>query len=110
MYMKMIAAILLSSCSVFSATLECKVVLNLDIVDKSTVVTFLKHKSLIAEHSQIISYVTEMSPDFFSIEAFIPSLDTRIYSEGVLKNSDETLTATAWARDILADVICKKIK
>lgn len=110
MSMKIFLIILFFSGNVFAATLECRASINLDIVNEAKVVTSLKNKMLIGRHGQIISYVTEIAEGVFSVEAFIPELDTRIYSEGPLSSADESLTATAWARDVLADVSCKKLK
>ncbi|MEQ1723372.1 MAG: hypothetical protein ABL930_09365 [Pseudobdellovibrio sp.] len=93
-----------------AATLECKSFINLDEVTSSAVVTSLKNKVLIDKVDEITSYVTETSPNVFSLEAFIPSLEMRIYSEAALNNVGEVLKATAWAREILVDVICKRIK
>lgn len=109
MSMKNFLMLMFLSGNVFAATLECRVLINLDIVNEVKIITTLKSKIPIGKHEQIISYVTETAPDVFSVEAFIPELDARIYSEGPLKSSSEALTATAWARDVLADVSCKKM-
>lgn len=109
MPMKNFLVIIFMSGNVFAATLECRVLINLDIVNEIKVVTTLKNKMQIGKHEQIISYVTETAVDVFSVEAFIPELDARIYSEGTLKFPAESLTAAAWARDVLADVSCKKL-
>lgn len=109
MPMKNFLLIIFLSGNVFAAVLECRVRINLDIVNEVKVMTTLKNKMPIGKHEQIISYVTEIADDVFSVEAFIPELDSRIYSEGPLKSPGESLTATAWARDVLADVSCKKL-
>lgn len=110
MSMKNILLILFLSGNVSAAVLECRARINLDIVNEVKVATTPKNKMQIGKHSQIISYVTETADNVFSVEAFIPEIDTRIYSEGPLNTPDESLTATAWARDVLADVSCKKLK
>lgn len=107
--MKNFLVIIFLSGNISAATLHCRVLINLDIVNESKVLTTLQNKMSIGKHNQIISYVTEIGPDVFSVEAFIPELDIRIYSEGPLKSSSESLTATAWTRDVLADVSCKKL-
>ena len=110
MSMKNFLLIPFFSGNLFAAALECRALINRDIVTEAKVVTSLKNKISIGRHSQIISYVTEIEEDVFSVEAFIPELDTRIYSEGPLKTPGESLTAAAWARDVLVDVSCKKLK
>lgn len=110
MYMKTLLTILLCAGPVLSANLDCQVRINLDEVSNSVVVTSVGNKILITENSQLVSFVTETAQDVYSIEAFIPAIDARIYSEGILINTGENLTATAWARDVLADVSCKKLK
>ena len=110
MSMKILLFSLLISGNVFAANLKCRVLINLDVVNESFLVTKLKEKTLIGNHEQIITYVTETATDVFSIEAFVPELDARIYSEGTLKGPDEALTASVWARDVLAEVSCKKLK
>ena len=106
----LIIFLLLGPATVKATTLECKSFINLDEVSSSIVVPILKNKILINKSSQITSYVTELKPSFFSVEAFIPNLQVRIYSEAAISNLDETITATVWAQDILVDVVCKKIK
>lgn len=101
---------LLSYGTANAAVLECKSFINLEEVNSSTVVTSLKDKVLIARDELSVSYVTEVKPDVFSLESFIPSLEVRIYSESQLNNADDTLKATAWAREFIIEVVCKKIK
>lgn len=108
MYMKLLLILIFSN-SVFAATLECNTRINLDAVANSTVITSLKTKNLIGRQLEVISYVTETANDFFSIEVYLPALDSRIYSEGAMRVSGETLSVTAWTREILAEVTCKKI-
>lgn len=109
MSMKNFLLIIFLSGNAVAATLECRVRINFDIVNEAKVSTTLQNKMPVGKHSQIISYVTEIEPNVFSVEGFIPELDMRIYSEGPLKSSSESLTATVWARDMLADVSCKKL-
>lgn len=107
---KIFLLIIAHSINVFAATLECQVQKNLDVIKHSILVTSMKDKILIAGDFQLISFVTETTPDVFSIEVFVPELDARIYSEGSLKEPGKILVASVWARDVLADVSCKKLK
>lgn len=107
--MKLLLMLLLSN-SVFAATLECNVLINLDSVIVLNVVTSLQTKNLLSREPQISSYVTEVLPDFFTIEAYIPSLDSRIYNEGFMRTNGDVLVASVWTRDVLTEIKCKKIK
>lgn len=69
-----------------------------------------KAKVLIAKQQDIISYVTETAPDTFSLETFVPSLDARIYSDASIGKSEEKISTVLWSREILAEVVCKKIE
>lgn len=107
--MKIFTVILFCAFPVFAAKLECLVLINLDVVTKSTISTSLMSKVPIVNHQEIISYVTETSPDTFSLEAFVPSLDARIYSEASMSKTEEKISAVLWSREILAEVVCKKL-
>ena len=89
-----------------AAVLDCQVLINLDIVAQSTVITKKREKILVYTSDKITSYITELAPNVFSVEAFIPDIESRIYSEGSLSNFGESLRATAWTRDVLAEVGC----
>ena len=111
MHMKsLILFFLLSYGMANAAVLECKSFINMEEINSTTVVTSLKDKILVAQDELSISYVTEVKPNIFSLESFIPSLEVRIYSESQLNNTDDTLKATAWARDFIIERVCKKIK
>lgn len=107
--MKYVILVFLSCSLVKASDLECKTLVNLDVVGQNKVTTQLSQKVLIDQLSEITSYVTETKPDFYSLEAFIPSLEMRIYSEAKLNKIDDTITLSAWARNIMLDVICKKL-
>lgn len=98
------------SCSVNAAVLECTGLVNLDIVSKVKLETSVNIKILIDKTQKFTSYVTELRPDVFSVEVFLPDLEIRIYSEGALSKLNDSLTATAWSREVLVDVVCKKTK
>lgn len=101
---------LLLSVSGFAATLECKNFINLDEVTHSNVITSLKKKILIDKVDEITTYVTETKINVFSLEAYIPFLEQRIYSEAALNNLNDEIKSTVWSRDILVDVVCKRIR
>lgn len=105
-----LSVLVLTALTAHSATLECKSFINLDEVTNSNVITSLKKQVLIDKVDEITTYVTETKPNVFSLEAFIPALEQRIYSEAALNNLNDEIKSTAWAREILVDVVCKRIR
>lgn len=90
-----------------AAKLECQTRINLEPVASTVVVTEKNKRMLIDEGSEAVSYVTEVGPNSFTIEAYLYTHDLRIYSQGVLGDS---LSLSTWARESMLDVICKPVK
>lgn len=108
--MKILLPVILLACSFAeAATLECKSLVNLNVVAESNAITTLNEKIVVNKTEQVIAYVTETKPSYFVVEAFLPSLEMRIYAEGAIANENDELKTSAWARDIMIDVVCKKI-
>ncbi len=93
-----------------AATLECKSVLNLLEVTNSNVITALNNRVLVDKIDELAVYVTEKKSNMFSLEVFIANLEMRIYSEAALNNVEDVIKAQAWSRDMMLDVVCKKLK
>jgi hypothetical protein len=91
----------------FSATLECETLINLEPVVSGSVTTVKNSKLQVSHHPDAIAFVTETGPENFLVEAFLPSLQMRIYAEGALRTTNEKLTASAWSREFMVDVTCK---
>ena len=74
-----------------------------------TVDTAVGEKISIAKSGQAIVYLTEKAKDEFSLEAFLPNDDSRIYSEGILRRSEDKLKLAYWGRNILIEIQCNRI-
>ncbi len=99
-------ASLLFTTQAYSAALQCEIKVNETSVLTQIVNTSLNQKIEIGETDSIRAYVTEKADRLFSIEVFLGNYETRVYSEGFLKNSTDTLHLSFWNRDILLDVQC----
>lgn len=106
--MKTFCIILLFSGLAHSATLECKSLVNLQEQGTFVLETNLGTKNIVTAAEEFSSFLTQIKPDLFSLEIFVPNLEVRFYSESALKSSGESLSATVWSRDILIGVHCKK--
>ena len=73
-----------------------------------TVDTAVGEKISIAKSGQAIVYLTEKAKDEFSLEAFLPNDDSRMYSEGFLRKSEDKLNLTYWGREILIEIQCNR--
>ena len=106
--MKITVVALLFPFVVHAALLECKNLVNLEVVSEGSVTPVKKVKLLVSTSDEVVSYVTETGPEQYLVEAYLPNLQMRIYSEGSISKPDQTLTASAWDRSLMVDVICKK--
>ncbi len=100
---------LLVSVSSFASPVQCEIKSNLTLVMKVEVQTLNLEKVLIGEYNAVRAYITEKSDDLFTVEAFLPDFEMRIYAEGDLKSGSHTLTASYWGRDSMLDVSCQRI-
>ncbi|OFZ30035.1 MAG: hypothetical protein A2622_09265 [Bdellovibrionales bacterium RIFCSPHIGHO2_01_FULL_40_29] len=89
-----------------AATITCQVKINGALISQKVIHSELDTKSNITQRPELTAHVTEKSKQFFTIEAFLPSYDARIYAEGHLKNTADKVAASLWGRDILVDLEC----
>lgn len=90
-----------------AATIECETLINLESVASGSVATVKNVKLSVSAHPDVHAFVTETGSENFLVEAFLPSLQMRIYAEGSLRAKSEKLTASAWSRELMVDVVCK---
>ncbi len=95
--------------SSWASPVQCEVKSNLTLVMKVEVQTLNSEKVLVGEYNSIRAYITEKSEDLFTVEAFLPDYEMRIYAEGDLKSNSHKLTASYWGRDSMLDVSCQRI-
>lgn len=108
--MKILSLILLL-CSVGHATtMDCETFMNLEPFAQSKVETKLSQKVLVNKSDSATIYVTENSENQYVLEAFMPSLEIRIYSEAKINDLQDSIKLSLWDRDFIFDVVCKKIK
>lgn len=105
----LIALLLCFGLSVNATPLQCKISLNLKQVHSQTVESRLADKIPIGHSQGISAYVTEKAESSFLVEAFLEEEQVRIYGQGPLKNSGETVSASFWSRNTLADISCTKL-
>src|SRR3989338_4462001 len=77
-------SILVVSSFAEAVTLKCQSLINLDVVSSATVATVKNQKIQISSTTEVVSYVTELGPELFLVEAFLPELEMRIYAQGTL--------------------------
>ena len=89
-----------------AATLNCHIDINNDPLLQTQVETKTKTKVKTGEVDSVTAYVTEKVDGIYTLEAFLASSETRIYSEGMIKTNGDRLSASVWSRDILLDIEC----
>ena len=91
-----------------AASLECQISVNGEKVLSAPVQTLALQKISIGRIDGISAYVTEKTDSIFLVEAFLASQEARIYAEGSLKNTGESLAATFWGRQSWTEITCRK--
>ena len=100
-----LASLALSSIA-SAATLNCHIDINNDPLLQTSVETKTKQKVKIGDVDTVTAYITEKVDGIYTLEAFIANAEMRIYSEGMLKSSNDRLSTSVWSRDILLDIEC----
>jgi len=103
------ALILITSRLAFSATFECQTFLNLDVISAQIVKTEVKVKTPVDQTDVAVSYLTEKANNGFTLEVFLPLSEIRIYSEATINDAGQSITSSAWTRDYMVDVVCRKL-
>ena len=101
---------LISAPTAFAGTFACDLIINGERVHQAPVTTVLNEKSLVTKKASAVVYLTEKNSNEYSLEAFLPGYDARIYAEGSVKARGEKITASLWGRDILIETTCTLVK
>lgn len=101
-----IVVLVLFSQSGFAKDIHCSVKYNGTVVLNSSVLTLLNQKMKFASLPYVTAYLTEKENQQYSIEAFIPEQEQRIYSDGTLRGTKDRLVLSLWSRDLLLDLTC----
>lgn len=103
-------ALFLITCNfAYSANFECQTYHNLDVISAQIVKTELNVKTNVDSTDVAVSYLTEKNDAFYVLEVFLPYSEMRIYSEANVANAGQTITASAWSREYMVDVVCRKL-
>jgi hypothetical protein len=94
----------------WSQDLVCQISSNMEVVVNSTVHSVLNEKTSIGKTTGIVAYIIEKENHLFSVEAFLPDYEARIYGQGVIAQDSDVLTASFWGRDSLFDISCRLVK
>lgn len=101
-----ILALGLSTATSFARPLHCEIKENGATVYTNQI-NSERHKRIeFGQTPSLSGYITEGDNGSFTIEAFIPNYDARVYAEGVLRVKTDKLTASLWTRQVLVDVQC----
>jgi hypothetical protein len=99
-----------NSTSAFATTLFCEMIINSESLVKIKVETKFSEKVFIGEAASVRAYVTEKENQFFSLEAFIPEYESRIYGEGYLNSKPAKINVSLWGRERLIEVNCSPLQ
>ncbi len=101
----------LFSFSAWSQDLQCEISYNNQVILKNKVYVTDKNQKLIIGKSAIATaYLTVSEKNLYTIEAFLPEYEVRIYGQGGLNDESETVTASLWGRESMVDVTCRVAK
>ena len=103
--------VFLFAVSVWSQDLQCEISYNNQVILKNKVYVTEKNQKLSIGKSAIATaYVTVSDKNLYTIEAFLPEYEVRIYSQGGLNDDSETVNASLWGRESIVDVTCRVAK
>ena len=101
-----VLVLLTLSTPAFSKVVNCEIKFNLDTISKTTVTTIPNQKVLIDDIDQAAAYITEEANGQFTVEAYLPDFDARIYGQGSLVNKTDKVSASIWGRAAMIDISC----
>lgn len=87
-----------------ASVFNCRVSENLQVVEKIQVTKTDNARVRVSNKDTYVFYLSTFNSGLIELEAFLPSVEMRIYSKGnVEKNS---VTLTSWQRDGLLEFNC----
>lgn len=89
---------------------DCQIIMNNEVVTKSKVSSSLKEKVMVGKLPAVTAYITEKSNHIFSLEAFVPDYEARIYGQGLIRQASDQVNTSLWGRDILIEVTCSALE
>ena len=103
--------VFLFAVSAWSQDLQCEISYNNQVILKNKVYVTEKNQKLSIGKSAIATaYVTVSDKNLYTVEAFLPEYEVRIYGQGGLNDDSESVTASLWGRESIVDVTCRVAK
>lgn len=102
------SVISLISFSAWSQDLHCEIIYNSQVILKNKITVSEKNEKVnIGKSAIATAYVSVSDKNLYTIEAFLPEYEVRIYGQGGLNEQTETITASLWGRESIIDVTCR---
>jgi len=103
--------VFLFASKVWSQDLFCEITYNDQVILKNKVTVSEKNQKISIGKSAIATaYITLSEKNLYTVEAFLPEYEVRIYGQGALTDQSEVVTASLWGRESIIDVSCRMAK
>lgn len=102
--MKLFLGILLLGSWAQASVFNCRISENLQVVEKMQVTATDNARVKVSSADAYVFYLSTLSSGVVELEAFLPSVEMRIYSKGNIEKNSVTLTS--WQRDGLLEFNC----
>lgn len=97
--------------SAWSQDLQCEIVYNNQVILKNKVALVVTNEKVSIGKSAIATaFLSVSDKNLYTIEAFLPEYEARIYGQGGLTQSSDVVTASLWGRESLVDIHCRLVK
>lgn len=97
--------------SAWSQDLFCEISYNNQVILKNKIYVNEKNQKIsIGKSSVATAYISLSEKNVYTIEAFLPEYEVRIYGQGGLSNENEVINASLWGRESIVDVTCRVAK
>lgn len=102
-------ALVLFSIASQARSLYCEIKINNAVVAKGKLEIQSQQKIQLTRLQSASFYISEKPNDFFSIEAFLPAYEARIYGEGNLRKAGDRVSVSMWSRESLIEAACVQL-
>lgn len=99
----------LFSSHAFAENFQCEVKVNATTLISKKVTSLRGQKIPIGETQQIRAFLTENQIHLFTLEAFLPSVEARVYSQATMRAVGDVINLSYWDRDVLYELQCNAI-
>jgi hypothetical protein len=105
-YTILAAVLFLIQAQASAKTLYCSIKENDAVVSSERIESDLGRKVALGPTRMTRAYVTEQKNASFTVEAFLPDYEIRIYGQGAMRAPTDQVSASFWSRDALIEIIC----